>query len=167
MLGEVAFDEIDERHPVRRFEKIWRRGLNENGVFARSCFNPALYSSIIPWIVILEAMTREGEEDYLYRLCGTGFTSLVGRELTGQYIGAVVKSEAGRIMKRELSQTIQFRVPKYSETKLPLKDREFIKVYRGAFPVSSDGVHIDQVFAVVARTDCVVDTRTDCVVDIR
>lgn len=156
MLSEIAFDEINERHPVRRFGEVWHSSLNENGIFDRSCFNPALYPSIIPWIVILEAMDREGEEDYLCRLCGTGFTSLVGRELTGQYLGTVVETEVGPAMKRELYQTIHFRMPRYIKTNLPIEDRDFITVHRGTFPVSSDGVNIDQVFAVIAKIDCVI-----------
>ncbi|UTW56144.1 PAS domain-containing protein [Kordiimonas sp. SCSIO 12610] len=153
-LSILSVEDIDERHPVRRFNAFWHDNLDDQGVFKRSFFKPATCHAILPWIVILEHHASDTEPEFLYRLCGTGFTELAGREFTGQYLENVVDPKAAKSMKQELLDCLKSRTPQYSQTELPVEGRDFIKVQRGVFPVSTDGSVIDQFFVVIAQHDC-------------
>ncbi len=48
--------------------------------------------------------------------------------------------------------------PIISATNLPIQAKDFIKVYRGVFPVTASGSGTDQIFVVIAplATECAV-----------
>lgn len=164
-LGLLPFEEVDERHPARLFHTHWLAERNQNGVFLRSSVNPARFPKLLPWVVMIikEPLTAEEprqqacltDRDYRfrYRLCGTEYGHLVGRDLTGLPVGRMQSPEDSVMTYRSVEICLDTNEAYVGATNMPLADRSFIKIIRAAFPISSDGKTPDQVLSVVAPTD--------------
>jgi hypothetical protein len=150
----LDLDDIPEVHPVKRFDKFWRSNLNDAGLFERASFKVGVCYPVLPWVVILEPERSSTDIDFIYRLCGTGFTSLVGQEFTGEKLGVIMPANAKAEMKAGLTKSLLSGKPKFTSADLPIEERKFIHVLRGVFPVSSDGETIDQLFTILAEPAC-------------
>jgi hypothetical protein len=92
-------------------------------------------------------------------LFGTGCRDLAGADYTGRLIGEGFTPEAAAERKRELGLVCATGEPFYTCNRMPLAERDFIKVYRGVFPVSLIGDQVDQVFVVMAQEDLRLELR--------
>lgn len=164
-LGQLPFEEVPEQHPVRLFHTHWLSECDSSGLFLRKSLNPARFPKLLPWVVMIiqepltEAEPREqgilSDRDYRfrYRLCGTEYANLVGRDLTGLPVGRLQSPEDSALTYASIEICLQRNLAYVGATNMPLPDREFIKVIRAVFPMSSDGIAPDQALSVVAPVD--------------
>ncbi|UTW56145.1 PAS domain-containing protein [Kordiimonas sp. SCSIO 12610] len=151
-LKILTFEQISSGHPVKHFGEFWQANKNEDGLFPRAAFNPARCLNILPWVVILKYEQTEHGPEFFFRLCGTGFTELVGRELTGDNVRTSIRPDLADSMVDDLAGCLESGKPRFYDMLVPVQGREFIRVQRGVFPVSSDGRQNDQLFIIVAET---------------
>jgi len=82
--------------------------------------------------------------DYLYRLTGISNVELVGRDPTGQRASEIFVDHEHAFVIETFDQTVNERMPTYSYAEVPPDHNEVVRVYRGLFPLSDDGITIDK-----------------------
>lgn len=149
---EITAGEVPDLHPVARFSSFWFDNKGENAVPLRAQIEPTKIPSVLPWVLLLEAIEIDGAMQFRYRLTGTGCREIFGIDYTGKFLGEEgLTPEGTEIRRREFLKVMQTGHPIYSWTALPIAERDFITVYRGVFPVSSAGERVDQIFIVIAH----------------
>ena len=146
----VDIDLIGEWHPVRAFKTYWDRQAAGGEVPRRHQINPAEIIGILPWLLVLEVRRFGSATEYHYRPEGTVCTELFGIDYTGKSLGDNLTPEGAEIRRREFRQLLDEGKPIFSTTNLPIKNRDFIRVHRGVFPVRAGEHGTDQIFVVIA-----------------
>lgn len=147
---EIEAAEVPPLHPVSSFSAFWHDRKNGDAVPLRSDIEPTRIPAILPWLMILEVVEIEGVTRFRYRLTGTGCREIFGIDYTGKLLGEALTPEGAEIRRREFLHAIDSQRPIYSWSELPIAERNFLKVYRGVFPVSCGGERVDQIFLVIA-----------------
>ena len=148
---EVSLEQLPSRHPVAVFMHYWASKRDDRTALpCRNELKPSEMLPTIPWMLILERSGDQSHRQFRYRLAGTGCTELFGVDYTNKLLGENLLPEATNIRLQEFERVLNSREPIFSQTPLPVPDREFITAYRGVFPVSSDGSAADQIFCVIA-----------------
>lgn len=155
---EIALTDIPATHPVNLFSNFWFEGKGDALVPLRSAIEPTRIPAILPWLLLLEVVMIDGKQQFRYRLSGTGCRDIFGIDYTGKILGDGLTSDGADARKHEFQKVIANGQPIYSSSHLPIAERSFINVYRGTFPVSVNGNHIDQIFVVIAREDLSLQT---------
>jgi hypothetical protein len=149
---EVSVEEIPAEHPVRLFDTYWRSLSRVGGIPHRKEISPAgMTADVLRWLMILEVVEKEGENNFRYRLMGTGCVDLCGMDYTGRLLGDRLTPEGTSARRHEFSRVIMDCAPIYTWSELPVPDRTFLKVFRGIFPVTTNKGSVDQLFVLVAR----------------
>jgi hypothetical protein len=148
---EIAAAEVPRLHPVARFSAFWHDKKGEDAVPLRANIEPTQIPSILPWLLLLEAVEIDGAMQFRYRLTGTGCREIFGIDYTGKILGEGLTPEGAEIRRREFKRVVESGHPIYSWSELPITERDFVMVYRGVFPVSRIGDKIDQIFLVIAH----------------
>tara|TARA_B100000676_G_scaffold303893_1_gene355130 strand:- start:61 stop:600 length:540 start_codon:yes stop_codon:yes gene_type:complete len=154
----VDLPDLPDTHPVRVFADYWMTRSEEDSPMPRSEFSPADIPQVIPWLMILE---RFGDSDYGYRLCGTGCVDLFGIDYTNCELGDHLPEESAETRRREFEEVWREAKPVYSHTRVPIPGREFLRIFRGVFPVSTREDQLDQVFVVIASAEPLGGQRDD------
>lgn len=164
-LGRIPFEDVPESHPVRLFHSYWENELTDNGVFPRQSLNPARLPKLLPWVVMVtkeplapkesrqQSHLNDRDFRFRYRLCGTEYGHMVGRDLTGMPVGRMQSPEDALTTYKSIEVCLENNLAYVGETKMPLADRSFIKIIRSVFPMSTDGSSIDLALSVVAPSD--------------
>ena len=147
---EIEAAEVPRLHPVSSFSTFWHGRKDSAAVPLRSDIEPTKIPAILPWLMILEVIEIEGVTQFRYRLTGTGCREIFGIDYTGKMLGEALTPEGAEIRRREFLRIIDNGQPIYSWSELPIAERDFMKVYRGVFPVSRGGERVDQIFLVIA-----------------
>lgn len=116
----------------------------------RASIDPIEIPFILPWLLLLEVVNSDGQNMFRYRLTGTGCRELFGIDFTGKMLGDDLISSGAEERFREFRKVVANSQAIYSSSNLPIADRSFINVYRGVFPVSTTGSHVDQIFVVIS-----------------
>jgi hypothetical protein len=161
--------DVAPNHPAHIFYKHWQAIKSNNGVYNRASLNPMKFPRLLPWMTILEKeysganpanhKCHETGQDYQmrYRLCGSGYVSLVGKDLTNEYLGQQQTIEEAIRSYDILELCLSNNFARASIVAMPIKSREFIKVVRAAFPICSDGETLNQVMLIVAPIETTVN----------
>jgi hypothetical protein len=154
----VAAEDIPEGHPVRAFLKHFEEHKAAGDVMSGRDFDPLHVASLLPWLLILDALPRETPPIYRYRFAGPKCCELFGIDYTGKLLGDDLPAEAVELRREEFHQVIERRVPLFSLASIPLAGKEHIQIYRGVFPLAKqDEDFIDQLHVVVAPIDEISD----------
>ena len=148
---EVSQEQLPDQHPVAVFARYWASKRSARSELpCRNDLKPSEMLPTIPWLLILERSGEAPNWQFRYRLAGTGCTELFGIDYTNKLLGENLLPEGTKIRQQEFERALSSREPIFSQTPLPVPDREFITAYRGVFPVSTDGSEADQIFCVIA-----------------
>lgn len=147
---EIEAVQVPPLHPVSCFSQFWQSTRNGAAIPLRRDIEPTRIPAILPWLMIMEVVELDGSIQFRYRLTGTGCREIFGIDYTGKMLGEALTPEGAEIRRNEFLSIIDNRNPIYSWTELPIAERDFTKVYRGVFPVSCGGKHVDQIFLVIA-----------------
>lgn len=164
-LGRIPFEQVPELHPVRLFHKHWKEECERSGVFLRKSLNPARFPKLLPWVVMVEkepinpdeprqqAYLNDRDYRFRYRLCGTEYGNMIGRDVTGMPVGFLQSQDDATVTYESIEICIANNEPYVGQTSMPLKGRSFIKIIRSVFPMSTDGNEIDLALSVVAPSE--------------
>ncbi|MCE9649275.1 MAG: PAS domain-containing protein [Parvibaculum sp.] len=148
---EITAADIPALHPVARFSAFWHDKKGDDAVPLRADIEPTKIPAILPWLLLLEVVDKDGTEQFRYRLTGTGCREIFGIDYTGKFLGEGLTPEGTEIRRREFLRVTGSGQPIYSWSELPIAERDFMTVYRGVFPVSRNGERVDQIFLVIAQ----------------
>lgn len=151
----IDLSDVPKNHPVSLFSDFWFENKSSDFVPLRAKIDPMKIPAILPWILLLELVDVEGVKKYRYRLTGTGCRTIFNMDYTGKFLGDGLTPEGAEARLREFQDVGRLGQPIYSASHLPIAEREFIKVYRGVFPVSLSGTQVDQIFVIIAQEDMV------------
>ena len=154
---EVLLNDIPAQHPVRLFSDFWMSNKSDSFVPLRGAIEPTKIPAILPWLLLLEVIEIENKQQFRYRLTGTGCRELFGIDFTGKLLGEGLTQDGADARFREFGKVVETSQVVYSSSKLPIADRSFLNVYRGVFPVSTNGYQVNQIFVVIAHEELALD----------
>ena len=114
-----------------------------------SDFDPLTVPKVLEWMVVLERRDASLEGHFV-RLMGESVKNLFGANLTGMSLSeSLSDSDRGRRW-QDLNAVAEARQPSFHISKVPLKEREFIPIYRGCFPFCDEKGEIVRLVIVAA-----------------
>lgn len=153
---EVAASEIPPGHPVSVFYRFWAGAAADRPSAPWAAFDATEHPSILPWVLLLKRETPSDSPEasqWRYVVCGTGCSDLFGFSYQGKLFGEGLPPEAVADRKAEFDRAVAGAGPQFSHTQLPIPDRDFLPIFRGVFPFSSEDGEIDRLFVVLAKED--------------
>ncbi len=103
--------------------------------------------NIIPWIVILDV--DPSGEHLIYRFWGTGRTSAMGKDMTGQSVDEIEPENVAKKIAAEYKQVIDTQIPVYIRSTALAEDDDPITFDTLKLPLSNNGDTLTGILAVV------------------
>lgn len=155
-LREIAQSDIPPDHPVSVFYRYWAAAAAGRPAAPWTAFDATQHASILPWVLLLKRESPpDSPEDrqWRYIVCGTGCTDLFGFSYQGKLFGEGLPPEAVADRTAEFERAVAGAGPQFSHTRLPIPGRDFLPIFRGVFPFSSEDGEVDRLFVVLAQED--------------
>lgn len=155
-IRAVDLSEIPAAHPVAAFHRFWIDAAKGGGWAPWSAFDATQHPAILPWVLLLkrEQAAAEGAGfAWRYSVCGTGCTGLFGLSYQGKLFGEDLPPDAAKQRMAEFDRASRGEGAQFSSTRLPIPDKDFVKVFRGIFPFAAGTAGVDRLFVVLARQD--------------
>lgn len=91
-------------------------------------------------------------EGHVVRLMGESVKKIFGANLTGRTLSASLSDKDIERRQQDLNSVAEARQPSFHVSEVPLKEREFIAIYRGCFPFCDEKGDIVRLVIVAAPT---------------
>lgn len=143
----ISIADIPESHPVLRFDAFWRAATKDNKSVNWEDFNPMEMAPVLPWMLVLDCLP---DNDYMFRVSGTGCEMIFDRKLTGSKFSDQVEKSWAKARYEDLLAVKSGAGPLYAKGNLPVKGRDHVKIFRGLYGFTSGGIEIDRLVVVVA-----------------
>lgn len=128
----------------------WRRKSPPGRLPGRGDVDPMeLSPRLLPHVLLLDVVPGESGPRFKFRLVGTGFVQLVGREVTGLFYDEIMSPKRGKPVLEGLRRLVETGEPVYLEGALTVPSREFIWVKRLGLPLAGDGKNVDMILGAV------------------
>lgn len=88
---------------------------------------------------------------YRIRLAGTAVVGIQGADNTGRYVDEVLTAEEGAAIVRNYEEIISSRRPQFRHGTVATRGREHVIYERVAFPLATDGEHVDMLVFIFVR----------------
>ena len=152
---QIQFGELPETSLIRALDRYWRGLADGDGLPARSAILPEeVPRPLLPWILLLDVVSEDGARDYLYRLVGTSNAAMIGRDVTGLLATEAFGPRDKAAIVRSYHMSVEGKSPTYWRSAVPHELEHTIPVFRGIFPLSSDGETVDKIMAAtIPETD--------------
>ena len=147
---------MPEHHPVSIFYAFWREAAAGKPVAPWARFDAADHPKILPWVILIKREDCDtGAEgfDLRYAVCGTGCTELFGASYEGKLFGTDMSPEDVARRRAEIDDVMSGSGPLFSETDIPFPNRDYMRIFRGVFPFSTDGRTVDRIMVIVADVE--------------
>ena len=102
-------------------------------------------------ILLLEVVvgaTPKARRRYRFRLAGTAFTAITGRDVTGLFYDEVGEPERALPVIRALDLIVERKAPVFLSGRLSIPSEDFIWVKRLGLPLAHDGENVDMILFV-------------------
>lgn len=146
-FDSISKDNIPENHPILVFDAFWWATTKDNKSVRWCNFSPMEMTYVLPWILVLDCLPND---EYVYRVCGTGCDRIFNRNLTGSKFGEHVDKDWAKSRQAELAAIKSGGGPSYSKGNIPVTGRDHVKIFRGLYGFAYGGNKIDRLVAVVA-----------------
>jgi len=118
----------------------------------RQHIDPSELADLAPHIVLIDVAPQEtGKLRYRVRLMGTEVVEMMGKDLTGKYVGEVLPGPAADQLAHLYGNVLLTRAPQYRTGKFERPGREHVGYERVAFPLASDGENVDMLMLIFNR----------------
>jgi hypothetical protein len=97
---------------------------------------------------VIEPAVPRLRRRYRFRLAGTGFAAIVGRDVTGRYYDEIGGSERVAPVSKAFDLVVERRVPVFLSDRLGIATREHNWMKRLGLPLARNGVEVDMILAV-------------------
>ncbi|MEO1292657.1 MAG: hypothetical protein AAFV62_07490 [Pseudomonadota bacterium] len=151
-LQQIELSEIPERHPVRQFAAAHQElceGLllpDENAMFRHVLAKP-----VFAWSKQIEPIEIDGMVDFKVLRLGDKLAEREKRAYADQWMSDTLDPEFVDARYREIIAAAILRKPMFSKGATPSRERSFINLLRGLFPVFSDNQARLRLFEVAAE----------------
>lgn len=153
-MKKIDLSEVEEKNPIVTMADYFFRMSRVVCPLAPlwSDFDPMAVPGVLEWMIVLERRD-ETLEGHVVRLMGESVKNLFGANLAGKDLASALSD--GDVAQRwqDLNAVAETREPSFYVSKVPLKAREFIKIYRGCFPFCDEKRRIIRLIIVAAPTD--------------
>ncbi len=153
MLQHIEATNLPATHPVAAFSAIWmgcRKSASDLPAASHAIwhlFDPIDFPKVLPWILL---MKPDGSGGYDCVVCGGRCQEIFGFNYQGKKLGEGLPADAYADRQKEFQGVIDSRDALYSETQLPIPDRDFITVYRGVFPFFEEDGSLARIAVVIS-----------------
>ena len=97
---------------------------------------------------VVEAAPPKLRRRYRFRVAGTGFSAIAGRDVTGHYYDEIGAPERTLPVIRALDLVVERKAPVYLSGRLSIPAQDYIWVKRLGLPLAQDGDKVDMILAI-------------------
>lgn len=97
---------------------------------------------------VVDDPARRPPRRFRFRLAGTAFTAITGRDVTGLFYDQVGASERLGPVLQALNMVVDRKVPVFLAGRLSISSQEFVSVKRLGLPLAQDGRKVDMILVV-------------------
>ena len=151
--------EVPALHPVAQIRDVWPSLADPDGIVPWQRFKPFDHPQVLPWVMLLRQDDPAVPERLRYVICGDGCRQTFGFSYQGSWFGDGLPEDAVARRLAEFAAVRAGRGPVYSFSPLPVRDRDFIQIYRGVFGFSAAGRGVDRLMVVLAPENVRVAAR--------
>ncbi len=150
--GAIVIPEID-RHPrFRRLAAYLASKAPPGKLAGRRHIDPLEIPDLLPHLMLVDVVPQEtGPPRFRLRLVGTEVVEIQGSDKTGQYVEDVLTAEEGGEIRRGYDEIVRSRKPQYRSGTVATPGRQHVGYERVAFPLATDGEHVDMLVFVFVR----------------
>lgn len=151
MLGadRITQDELPAESLILGLYQYWLSQAKDGCLPARRDIDPLdIAPAILPWVFMLDVLDQPSGRDYRFRLNGTSNITLVGRDPTNKLASEVFGKEEHRFLIHSFDTTVQEMKPKFWRARVPQDLYGQVRVCRGLFPLSDDGVAVNMILGI-------------------
>jgi len=126
----------------------WRAKLRDGRLPGRRDIDPLdLPRRILPNLLLFDVERTRDDLRFRFRLAGTGFATLIGREATGRYFDEIAPDPATDPVLGALRTIVATRQPVFLAGPLTVPRSDYAAVKRLGVPLAEDGETVDMVLA--------------------
>jgi hypothetical protein len=140
--------ETDER--LLKLHAHWLSICPNGRVSSRKDFKPAAITSLLPFVFLVDVLS--GPRNFRFRLAGTAFAPVIGREITGLLIDEVFPPEYNLEVLEGWNVVVGEYGPNWGSGDLWQKERAFIRWQGVILPLRSDGAETKQLLGAAVFT---------------
>ena len=97
---------------------------------------------------VVEVAPTRPRYRYRFRVAGTGFSAIAGRDVTGHYYDEIGAPERTLPVIRALDLVVERKAPVYLSGRLSIPSQDYIWVKRLGLPLAQDGDKVDMIIAI-------------------
>ena len=97
---------------------------------------------------VVEVAPTRPRYRYRFRVAGTGFSAIAGRDVTGLYYDEVGAPERATPVIRALDLIVERKAPVYLSGRLSIPSQDYVGVKRLGLPLAQDGDKVDMILAI-------------------
>jgi hypothetical protein len=144
-----------ENHPrFRRLADYLAAKAPPGKLAGRQHVQPTELADILPWLMLMDVVPQEnGEPRYRLRLVGTEVVAIQGSDGTGKFADELLTAEEGPQVIAGYGEILRTQQPQYRRGVVASPGREHVPYQRVAFPLASDGEHVDRLIFVFDRDE--------------
>jgi hypothetical protein len=104
---------------------------------------------LLPRVVLLDVIREAGACRFRFRLAGTGYVEVLGRDPTGVFYEEIAPSAQAQLVIGVMQRIVDTREPVFFTGPLTLPRKEYSMVKRLGLPLAQDGRTVDMILALV------------------
>lgn len=97
---------------------------------------------------VVEVAPTRPRHRYRFRVAGTGFSAIAGRDVTGLHYDEIGAPERAMPVIRALDLIVECKAPVYLSGRLSIPSQDYIWVKRLGLPLAQDGDKVDMILAI-------------------
>ena len=140
----VSWDPATADDPrLREIHAYWESRRGGRRMPSRAEIDPASIPRLLPYLVLVDVLDEP--RDFRFRLAGTHFGDVVGRDVTGLRIGEALPPAFHAETHYHWSNCVERRAPLVGIGRLWLPARDFIDWKGILLPLSADGASVNMI----------------------
>ena len=97
---------------------------------------------------VVDAPAAQHRRRYRFRVAGTGFTAIAGRDVTGLHYDEIGAPERALPVIRALDLVVERKAPVFLAGRLSIPSQDYVWVKRLGLPLAQDGDRVDMILCI-------------------
>ena len=97
---------------------------------------------------VVEPAMPNARRRYRFRLAGTGFSGIVGRDVTGLFYDQLSAPEHSLTVIRAMDLIVERKAPVFFASRLSIPTQDYLRMKRLGLPLARDGNKVDMILAI-------------------
>ena len=128
--------------------RYWESRRQGDRLPARADIEPLELRGLLPHLLLLEVERAGDRLRFRFRVAGTAFTTLIGRDVTGRHIDELGPPDRVTPVQDGLAAIVRTGQPCFLAGRPTLHNDRFARVKRLGVPLATDGRAVDMILAV-------------------